>query len=127
MATPSQGSTVSFGGSPLGEVLNFTVGSPTAVTTEKTSTSANVVGSGDQARVVRSFDCTAIDPGSVSVRLLGMPPYSPADIGTMGSLSFSTPDGSESYDAMLQSYEVEAAVGELLRGSATFLIQVPYA
>lgn len=49
-----------------------------------------------------------------------MPPYSPTDIGHRASLSFSTPDGSMSGEACLESYEVEASVGELLRGSATF-------
>lgn len=122
MPSASQGSTVSFNGSPIGELLNFTVSSPTAATTEVTGSTATVIGSGGDSRAARVYDATAIDSGQVSVRLLGMPAYSSEDIGTAASLSFSTPDGGEAFDAILLSFEVEAAVGELLRGSATFLV-----
>ena len=124
MPTPAQGSAVSFAGSNIGQILAFTSGSPTAVTTETTGGDATIIGSQSDARVVRSFDCTAVDPGSVSVRLLGMPPYAPEDIGSKGTLSFSTASGAETFDAILQSYEVEASVGDLLRGSASFLITI---
>ena len=124
MPTPAQGSTVSFGSSNIGQLLAFTSGSPTAATTETTGLAATILGSGSDARVVRSFDCTAVDPGSVSVRLLGMPPYAPEDVGSKATLTFSTDEGGETFDAILQSYEVEASVGDLLRGSASFLITI---
>lgn len=118
----SQGSTVSFSGGSLGSLVGFDVQSSSASVTDITGISNAIIGAGANSRVIRSWDCTAVDSGTVSVRLIGMPGYSRDSIGTVGVLSFSTPAGGDSFDAILLSYEVEASVGELLRGRATFLI-----
>lgn len=116
----SQGTTVSFDGEGLGSLIGVTGSGGSAVMADITSFASAIVGSGDNSRMRKESDCLGIDPGSVTVRLLGMPPYSPTDIGAKADLTVSTPGGSVSGEACLQSYEVEASVGELLRGTATF-------
>lgn len=120
MPSSSQGTTVSFNGTALGSLLSSQATGGTAVTAEATTVDSSVVGTGAATRVRRQVEVTGIDPGGVTVRLLGMPPYSRDNIGTIGTLAFTTPAGSVSHEAYLQSYDVEASVGELLRGSATF-------
>lgn len=120
MATISQGTTVSFGATAIGSVLNASGSPGSASTSDTTTIEALIRGTGAEARVVKRRDCTAIEPGKVSVRLLGMPPFAPADIGSVDTVTFSTPGGSLSGDAILEAYEVDAAVGDLLRGSVTF-------
>lgn len=116
----SQGTTVSFNGTSLGSLLSASGSGGSASASDITSAESPLVGSGGNARVRMQRDPTGIDPGSVTVRLLGMPPYSTTDIGFLGTVSLSTPGGSISGQAYLESYEVEASVGELLRGTVTF-------
>lgn len=116
----SQGSTVMFGDSPIGSVLSI-AGSPgSASFADITSATTAVIGSLEDARIIKESTVLVVDPGSVTVRLLGMPPYSRADIGSRGTLTFNTNGGSLSFEAFLETFEVEASVGELLKGSCTF-------
>lgn len=116
----SQGSTVSFGGGAIGSVLSI-AGSPgSASFADVTSTATAIVGSGADARLIKESAVLAVDPGSVTVRLLGMPPFSRSQIGSRGTLTFNTDGGSLSFEAFLETFEVEASVGELLKGSCTF-------
>lgn len=120
MASVSQGSTVSFDGNPIGSLVGFTAAPAQAVTTEATTVAATIYGTGFDSRVVKKLECTAIDPGTVSVRLLGCPPYSVSDIGTKAPLVVNFDGGGLEWEAILMSFEVEGSVGELLRGTATF-------
>lgn len=117
----SQGATVSFDGSPIGNLLQVAVRAGTAVTQTVTSMDSPVQGSGDGSRICRALDCTAVDPGTVTVRLLGMPPWDVDDIGTRGEFSATTPGGTVSGEAILSNFEFEAAVGDLVKGSAEFV------
>lgn len=121
MPTPSsQGSTVSFNGSPLGRVTRFRVSPGAAVFAEKTNITSEVVGSGANARIVKTYDCVAIDPGTVEVTLYGCPPYVNADIGTRGIVSVLFDGGSLTRPAYLESFDVTGSVGEFLVGQASF-------
>lgn len=117
---PSQGSTVTFDGQPLGSLLSIRYRSGTAGKYDITSVDSPLLGDGDNCRILRQSTVTSIDPGSVSVSLLGAPPYSEDDIGKAGSLSISTPGHQLSGEAFLESYEIDAQVGDLLKGTATF-------
>lgn len=111
-------SSASFDGTSLGGLLGFTGGSPSASATDVTSHTSAVV----DGRVVKDYVCLAIESGSASVRLLGMPPFSPSDVGKQGTLSISTPAGSVSAAAILSGYSVEGEVGGLITGSCDFII-----
>lgn len=117
----SQGAAVSFAGSPIGKLLRVVCSAGSAVTQSVTSVESPVEGAGSSARVFMERDCTAVDPGSVTVRLLGMPPWSVEDIGSRGQFSATTPGGSVAADAILASFEFEASVGDLVTGSAEFV------
>lgn len=120
MPSVSQGSSVSFGGGALGSLVGWQVSLAQASTTDATGTGATIYGNGEDTRLVKQVECTAIDPGTVSVRLLGCPPYTNEDIGTKATLSVDFDGGGISWEAILLSFEVEGSVGELLRGTATF-------
>lgn len=122
MPAYSQGSTVSFDGGALGQLTGWTLDAGKAITADITSLDSQMFGSGGDARILRELDCVGIEPGKLSVRLLGCPPYAVADIGTKGSLSVSFTGGSLSGDAILDGFTVEGSVGELLVGSATFIL-----
>jgi len=120
VATLAHTSTVSFAGTSLGQLVQFQAGGGSAVTADVTGVDATIYGVSANSRVVRQIDAVAIDPGTASVRLLGMPPFSQIRIGEKGSLAISTPGGSLVGEAILMNYEVEGSVGDLLRGSASF-------
>ena len=120
MPSVSQGSSVSFGGGALGSLVGWQVSPGQASTTDATGVGATIYTTGGDPRLVKQVECTAIDPGTVSVRLLGCPPYTVDDIGTKATLSVDFDGGGIEWEAILMSFEVEGSVGELLRGTATF-------
>ena len=122
MPAYSQGSTVSFDGADLGQLTGYTLEAGKATTTDITSIDSTIYGSADNTRVMREVDCTGIEPGKLTVRLLGCPPYAVADIGLKGSLSVTFTGGSLTGEAILDGFSVDGAVGELLVGSATFTL-----
>jgi hypothetical protein len=111
-------SSASFAGTSLGGLLGFSGGSPSASATDVTSHGSAM----QDGRVVKDYVCLAIESGSASVRLLGMPPFSPTDVGKQGALSITTPAGSLSATAILSGYSVEGEVGGLITGSCDFII-----
>jgi hypothetical protein len=113
----SHPSTVTFAGLS-GGLLGFTVSPGSAGIQDVTSHSSIVV----DGRVIRDYVCTSIDSGTATVRLLGDPGFARNDIGTEGTLSVTTPAGSLSAKAILRAFDLEAAVGELVRGTAEFTL-----
>lgn len=121
MPTPtSHGSTCSWNGTPLGTVTRFRADPGTAVIVEKTNVTSEVVGVGADARVVKTYDCVAIDPGTLEVTLFGCPPYTTSDIGGRGSAVFTWSGGGITRPAFLERFEVVGAVGQFLVGQAVF-------
>ena len=121
MPTPSsQGSSCSFNGQALGRITRWRFSPGAAVFVEKTNIGSEVVGSGANARIVKTYDCVAIDPGTVEVTLYGCPPFANADIGTRGTVSLSFDGGSLSRPAYLETFDVTGSVGEFLVGQASF-------
>lgn len=116
----AQGSAVSFGGKILGELLEFRLSPGVAQLSDATGVDGWKYGEGNERRLLKQVDCTTVDPGTVSVRLLGCPPYKDEDIGSRGALVVSFMGGSFSMEAILTKFEVEGSVGDLLRGSAEF-------
>lgn len=109
--------TVSFSGLS-GGVLGVRISPGSAGVQDVTSHSSSVV----QGRVVRDYVCTSIDSGTATVRILGDPGFARNDIGTESTLSVTTPAGTVSAKAILRSFDLEAEVGELVRGVAEFTL-----
>lgn len=121
MPTPSsQGSICIWNGAQLGTVTRFRAAPSTAVYVDKTNITSTVVGTGAASRVRRTYDCVAIDPGTIEVTLYGCPPYAYGDAGVKATASFTWDGGSISLPAYLDSYEVVGQVGQFLVGQAVF-------
>jgi hypothetical protein len=87
---------------------------------ESTNVTSTVIGSGDASRIVKSYDCIAIDPGTVEVTLYGCPPFSSVQIGLRGTVAVTFDGGSISRIAYLEAFDVTGQVGQFLVGKATF-------
>jgi hypothetical protein len=120
MPDSSQGSTVSFAGAAIGQLVGWRVSPGQAAVEDFTGFGCDILGTGADARVVKRMDATAVDPGTAEVRLLGVPPYVATEIGKKGSLYFSYDGGGFTLQAILLSFDIEGAVGEFIKGSATF-------
>ncbi len=114
----SQGSTVTFNGGQLGQVLSWITTPATAVVQDMTNYDSDLVGTGWTSRVLKSRDCTAIEPGTASATMLGNPGYAWSDVGTKGMLEITCAAGSIAFEAILTKYEIQGSVGELLKYAA---------
>jgi hypothetical protein len=121
MPTPSsQGSTVVWNGAALGSITGWSFTPSAAVYVESTNINSTVVGTGANARVRKTFDCIAIDPGTLDVTLYGCPPYGYGDSGLLATLAVTFSGGSFTLPAYLESLVVTGQVGQFLVGRATF-------
>ena len=113
MANVSQGVTVTWGGTALGEVVSVSVdgmSSDTVETTSRNSTSR-----------IRSFSASDVDLGSVTVTARGSAVMSSTNVGLTAALSISGPGVSFSFTpALFQSLGWSAAVGDMQTYSVTF-------
>lgn len=116
----AQGASVSFGGTALGSIIGFDEGYTAASPTDTTGASATIVGTGGNTRVIRQVEITMIEPGSISFRCWGNPPFSRSDIGLSGALVFSVGGVSTSLTAQLASVQRVGSAGELIQGSYQF-------
>lgn len=121
MPTPtSQGSTCIFNGALLGTVTRFRASPAAAVYLERTNITSTVIGLGAASRVLKTYDCVAVDPGTLEVTLWGGPPYGYSDVGLRATATFTWDGGSISLPAYLDSLEVVGQVGQFLVGQAVF-------
>ena len=116
----AQGATVSFNGVALGGLIGFDEGYAAASPTDTTGASATIVGSGGNTRVIRQVEITIIEPGSISFRCWGNPPFGRADIGLAATLAFTIGGVATSWPAQLASVQRVGSAGELIQGSYQF-------
>lgn len=120
-AIPScQNVSVFFGGVALGNLIGFDEGYSAASPTDTTGATATIVGSGGNTRVIRQVEITMIEPGSISFRCWGNPPFARSDIGLAGTLAFTIAGIATSWPAQLASVQRVGSAGELLQGSYQF-------
>lgn len=117
----SQGAVLSFSGVTLGVLVgaapSFTAGN----VHEVTSMRSQVVGAGQNARVVKQYNVTSIEPGTFTARFVGLPGFSRNDIGGPGTLTFTWPNGGQlSAAAFLETVDAELSRGELIQWAAKF-------
>jgi len=116
----AQGATVSFNGTALGGLIGFDESYAAASPTDTTGASATIVGSGGNTRVIRQVEITMIEPGSISFRCWGNPPFGRADIGLSATLAFTIGGVATSWPAQLASVQRVGSAGELIQGSYQF-------
>lgn len=117
----SQGSTVSFDGSALGSLLSIDVKSQASSPVDVTYMGSAVVGSGSDARMVREVTVLSIEPTTVEVSFLGASGYGVTSPGNQGSLVIAG-GVALSATAILTGWGETAAVGEYVKGSASFVL-----
>lgn len=117
----SQGMVATFAGTTLGRVREVDSSFGAAVTTETTTAAATLTGTGANTRVMRRVEITMIDPGTVSFRCWGHPPFGRADIGLAGTLTFTLGGVETSGPAQLSNVQKIGAAGELVQGAYSFL------
>ena len=116
----SQGGVVTFRGVTLGVLVGVTPAFSAGNVSEVTSVRSPVIGSGQNARVLRQYNCTSIEPGKFECRFLGVPDLARNDIGGPGPIVFSWPTGTLSGQAFLSGLEAQFVRGELVQWNATF-------
>lgn len=116
----TSGMTATFAGSSLGNVVGFDESYAGATPTEKTGSSATIVGTGGNTRVIRQVEITMIEAGTVSFRCWGNPPFGRSDIGLSGTLAFTVGGVSRSVTAQLSNVQRVGTAGELIQGSYQF-------
>jgi hypothetical protein len=116
----AQNVSVSFGGTALGSLIGFDESHSGASPTDTTGSTATIVGSGGNTRVIRQVEITMIEPGSISFRCWGNPPFSRSDIGLSATLAFTIGGVSQSLTAQLANFQRVGSAGELIQGSYQF-------
>lgn len=116
----SQGATIRFRGTLLGVLIGFSPSFSAGNVHEVTSQKATVVGTGQNARVIKQYNVTSIEPGTVTARFLGAADLARNDVGYPGSLVVSWSGGTLSGQAFLTDLQAEFSRGELRQWAATF-------
>ena len=117
----SQGAALFFNGQALGVLQSVSLSLAVGNKHEVTSMRSPVTGSGSSARVMRQYNVTSIEPGTIAARFLGLPDLTVLDTGKYGSLVFSYGYGrSVVAQAFLESLDSEFTKGELVQWAAVF-------
>jgi hypothetical protein len=117
----SQGAVLFFNGVQLGVLQNVVPSFAVGNKHEVTSVRSPVTGFGQNARVLKQYNVTSIEPGTITARFLGSPDLARNDLGGPGFLSFSWGSGATlSGQAFLETLDAEFAKGELIQWAAVF-------
>lgn len=116
------GTSVTFDGVLIGWITGWTWTIEGSNPVEVTHVESTVVGEGAAARVVREYDCTAVEPSVFSFTFKGPPSYGPSDGGKKATLTFSGGGGYWTGEAILRKFVHEAKVNQYTDGSAEFMV-----
>jgi hypothetical protein len=116
----SHGASVTFDGTPIGWLTDFDWEAAVSQLVERTNVTSRVVGTGANARVVKEYDCTSIEPPSLSFAFWGAPGVATDYVGRKATLAFDTPGATISGEAILKSISHSGKVRQFSRGTATF-------
>lgn len=116
----AQGATVTFDGKTLGVLRSLSPVFSAGTVHEVTSHASPLTGSGQNARLLKQYNCTSIEPGTLQCRFLGTPDLARNDIGGPQMLSFSWSGGTVSGQAICTELQAEIAYGDLVQWAATF-------
>jgi hypothetical protein len=116
----SQGATLFFNGVQLGVLQGAKPAFAAGGVQEVTSMRSPVLGSGQNARVLKQYNCTSIEPGTMQCSFLGAADLARNDVGGPGTLVFSWPDGEISGQAFCSDLQADFTVGQVRQWTATF-------
>lgn len=118
----SHGTTVTFNGVNIGYLTGFDVEAKAGQLAETTNVTSTVVGTGANARVVKQYDCTSIEPPTVSITFWGPPSFDAEDAGFKAALVFDAPGMAVSGEAVLMTWNHSGRSNQWSTGSASFQI-----
>jgi hypothetical protein len=116
----SHGTTVTFASADIGYLTDFDVTSEAGQLYDSTNVTSTVVGTGANARVVREYDCTSIDPPIVVISFWGPSGYTSFQTGTKAVLEFTAPGNYLSGEAILTKWNHSGRKGQWSIGRAEF-------
>lgn len=116
----SHGTTVTFDGVNIGYLTGFDVAAKAGQLAETTNVNSTVVGTGLNARVVKQYDCTSVEPPTISVTFWGPPSFSDDDAGMKAQIVFDAPGDTISGEAILVDWNHSGRSNQWSTGSATF-------
>ena len=116
----AQGTTVTFDGVLIGWLTGFDEDCQAGEMVETTNVNSTVVGSGAGARVVKSYDCTSIEPPTFAFTFWGPPSYSATDVGKKGTLVFSGGGRAWTGTAILRNFTHAGRPNQYTNGGASF-------
>ncbi len=116
----SHGATVTFGGVLIGYLTGYDSESKAGQLYERTNVNSRVVGTGANSRVVKEYDCTSVEPPTLSFSFLGPPSYDAEDAGMSATIVFEAPGSTISGPALLLSFSHSGRAGQWSTGVATF-------
>jgi len=116
----AQGTTVSFGGVTIGYITGWDWTLAAASPVETTNVTSTVVGTGASARVVKTYDVTAIEPITLSFTFKGPPSFGPSDAGKKATLAFSGGGASWTGEAILTKFNHSGRPNQYTDGAAEF-------
>lgn len=116
----SHGTAVSFGDVPIGYLTGFDWEAKAGDVQEVTHVESPVYGSGSSARVLKQYDCTSIEPPTLSFTFWGPPSFDVTDAGLKAQIVFDSPGATISGEAILLSFNHAGRAGQWSTGVATF-------
>lgn len=116
----SHGTAVSFDGVPIGYLTGFDTESKAGDVQEVTNVNSPVVGTGRNARVIRQYDATSIEPPTLAFTFWGPPSFASTDAGLKGLIVFDSPGNTISGEAILVSFSHAGRAGQWSTGVANF-------
>lgn len=118
--TSPHGTLVTFGGVAIGYLTGYDVDCQAGEVHEVTNVNSPVYGTGAATRVLRQYDCTSIEPPTLSIEFWGAPSYSATDAGLAAQIVFDSPGFYLIGQAILKSFNHSGRAGQWTRGTATF-------
>lgn len=116
----AQGTTVTFGGVSIGLLTGFDSSHKIGQLLDVTNVDSQLIGTGNQARLVRQYDCTSVEPASLSCAFYGAAAFTDEDLGISALLEFDSPEESYSAYAIMTEYTHSGSVGQFATGTASF-------
>lgn len=116
----SHDTVVSFNGVAIGWLTGFDVESKAGEMYESTHAGSTVVGTGANARVIKEYDCTSVEPPTITITFWGPPTYTAQDTGLKAAIVFDSPGDAISGEAILVSWNHSGKANQWSTGSATF-------
>lgn len=111
---------VTFAGVQIGALTGFDSEAAAGQLQDATNGDSQVVGYGEGSRVVKQWDCTAVESMTLSLQFWGPPTFAITDAGMRGQLTFSSPGMTYGGEAILTRWSHSGKKGEFSSGSAAF-------